>query len=87
MNSTGTAFKSFSRASESIVTASEPPSSAFEPFSTGSLDSAKVGIFLLPLLAIIILHERPSIATFIGGALIVSAACFETWSIARKSRQ
>ncbi|WP_350636509.1 EamA family transporter, partial [Pseudoalteromonas sp. GW168-MNA-CIBAN-0100] len=39
------------------------------------------------LLAIIILHERPSIATFIGGALIVSAACFETWSIARKSRQ
>lgn len=39
------------------------------------------------LLAIIILHERPSIATFIGGALIVSAACYETWSITRKSRQ
>ena len=39
------------------------------------------------ILAIIILHERPSVMTLIGGALIVSAACFETWSISRKTRQ
>lgn len=36
------------------------------------------------ILAIIILHERPSVMTLIGGTLIVSAACFETWSISRK---
>ncbi|MBB1394770.1 DMT family transporter, partial [Pseudoalteromonas sp. SG44-4] len=39
------------------------------------------------LLAIIIIHERPSIMTLVGGVLIVSAACFETWSITRKGRQ
>lgn len=39
------------------------------------------------LLAIIIIHERPSIMTFAGGTLIVSAACFETWSITKKARQ
>ncbi len=38
------------------------------------------------ILAIIILHERPSVMTLIGGALIVSAACFETWSISRKKK-
>ena len=38
------------------------------------------------ILAIIILHERPSVMTLIGGALIVSAACFETWSISRKKQ-
>ncbi|GAA59567.1 permease [Pseudoalteromonas sp. BSi20652] len=39
------------------------------------------------LLAIIIIHERPSLMTIIGGILIVSAACFETWSITQKARQ
>ena len=38
------------------------------------------------ILAIIILHERPSVMTLIGGALIVSAACFETCSISRKKQ-
>ncbi|MGE6449770.1 DMT family transporter [Pseudoalteromonas sp. M58] len=38
------------------------------------------------ILAIIILHERPSVMTLIGGTLIVSAACFETWSISRKKQ-
>ncbi|MDN3490777.1 MULTISPECIES: DMT family transporter [unclassified Pseudoalteromonas] len=38
------------------------------------------------ILAIIILHERPSVMTLVGGALIVSAACFETWSISRKKQ-
>ena len=38
------------------------------------------------ILAIIILHERTSVMTLIGGALIVSAACFETWSISRKKQ-
>lgn len=38
------------------------------------------------ILAIIILHERLSVMTLIGGALIVSAACFETWSISRKKQ-
>ncbi|ATG76595.1 DMT family transporter [Pseudoalteromonas sp. 1_2015MBL_MicDiv] len=39
------------------------------------------------LLAIIIIHERPSAMTLIGGTLIVSAACFETWSITKKARK
>lgn len=39
------------------------------------------------LLAIIIIHERPSAMTLIGGTLIVSAACFETWSITKKVRK
>ena len=39
------------------------------------------------ILAIIIVHERPTLITLIGGALIVSAACFETWSITKKARQ
>lgn len=37
------------------------------------------------ILAMLILHERPSLITFIGGALIVSAALFETWSISRRT--
>jgi len=37
------------------------------------------------LLAIVIIHERPTLLTLIGGALIVSAACFETWSITQKA--
>ena len=39
------------------------------------------------ILAIVIIHERPTIMTLVGGALIVSAACFETWSITKKARQ
>ncbi|WP_029774047.1 EamA family transporter, partial [Pseudoalteromonas sp. TB51] len=39
------------------------------------------------LLAIVIIHERPTLLTLIGGALIVSAACFETWSITQKARK
>ncbi|MBH0057992.1 EamA family transporter [Pseudoalteromonas sp. SWXJZ94C] len=39
------------------------------------------------LLAIIIIHERPSLMTLVGGILIVSAACFETWSITQKARK
>lgn len=39
------------------------------------------------LLAIIIVHERPSTVTLIGGTLIISAACFETWSITKKVRK
>ena len=39
------------------------------------------------ILAIIIVHERPTLMTLIGGALIVSAACFETWSITKKARK
>lgn len=39
------------------------------------------------LLAVIIVHERPSVMTLIGGALIVSAACFETWSITKKAKK
>jgi len=39
------------------------------------------------LLAIVIIHERPTLLTFIGGALIVSAAFFETWSINQKAKK
>ncbi|MBQ4832104.1 DMT family transporter [Pseudoalteromonas sp. MMG010] len=38
------------------------------------------------LFAIVILHEKPNIMTLIGGALIVSAAFYETWSITRRKR-
>lgn len=60
--------------------------------SLKNLSAATAGLIscLQPLygtiLAIIILHERPSVMTLIGGALIVSAACFETWSISRKKQ-
>ncbi len=60
--------------------------------SLKNLSAATAGLIscLQPLygtiLAIIILHERPSVITLIGGALIVSAACFETWSISRKKQ-
>ncbi len=60
--------------------------------SLKKLSAATAGLIscLQPLygtiLAIIILHERPSVMTLIGGALIVSAACFETWSISRKKQ-
>jgi drug/metabolite transporter (DMT)-like permease len=57
------------------------------------LSAATAGLIscLQPLygtvLAMIILHERPSIITFMGGMLIVSAACFETWSITKRARK
>ncbi|QBJ62036.1 DMT family transporter [Pseudoalteromonas sp. DL-6] len=60
--------------------------------SLKKLSAATAGLIscLQPLygtiLAIIILHERLSVMTLIGGALIVSAACFETWSISRKKQ-
>ncbi|WP_440054238.1 DMT family transporter [Pseudoalteromonas sp. T1lg65] len=38
------------------------------------------------LLAFILLQEDISFTTLIGGILVVSAACFETWSITRKSK-
>ncbi|WP_462155452.1 DMT family transporter [Pseudoalteromonas piscicida] len=36
------------------------------------------------LLAYILLHETLTLTTLLGGLLVVSAACFETWSITRK---
>ncbi|MBQ4852033.1 DMT family transporter [Pseudoalteromonas sp. MMG012] len=36
------------------------------------------------LLAFILLLETPSVATLIGGLLVVSTAFFETWSVTRK---
>lgn len=36
------------------------------------------------ILAFLLLAEQPSMMTLIGGLLVVSAACFETWSISRK---
>ncbi|MDW7549352.1 DMT family transporter [Pseudoalteromonas peptidolytica] len=36
------------------------------------------------LLAYILLHETLTLTTLFGGLLVVSAACFETWSITRK---
>ncbi len=38
------------------------------------------------LFAILLLSERPSMMTMIGGTLVISAACFETWSQAKKGR-
>ena len=35
------------------------------------------------ILAFVLLSERPNLMTLIGGLLVVSAACFETWSITR----
>jgi len=34
--------------------------------------------------AFVILAERPSLATILGGALVVSAAFFETWSVTKQ---
>ncbi|CCQ11131.1 permease [Pseudoalteromonas luteoviolacea B = ATCC 29581] len=39
------------------------------------------------VLAFMLLAERPTLTTIIGGLLVVSAAFYETWSIARKSRR
>ncbi|CAM4077613.1 DMT family transporter [Pseudoalteromonas byunsanensis] len=36
------------------------------------------------LLAFMLLAEKPTIMTLLGGVLVISAACFETWSITRK---
>ncbi|CAH9059281.1 putative cystine transporter YijE [Pseudoalteromonas holothuriae] len=36
------------------------------------------------LLAFMLLAEEPTIMTLVGGLLVISAACFETWSITRK---
>ncbi|MBD1584592.1 DMT family transporter [Pseudoalteromonas sp. S16_S37] len=36
------------------------------------------------LLAFMLLAEKPTIMTLVGGLLVISAACFETWSITRK---
>lgn len=36
------------------------------------------------LLAFMLLSEKPSVVTLIGGLLVVSAALFETWSVTRK---
>jgi drug/metabolite transporter (DMT)-like permease len=33
------------------------------------------------LLAVLIIHEKPTLTTLIGGALIVSTAFYETWSV------
>ncbi len=38
------------------------------------------------VLAFILLHERPSLLTMIGGLLVISAAIFETWSVSRGRR-
>ncbi len=35
------------------------------------------------ILAFLLLHERPSLLTIIGGLLVVSAAVFETWSVSK----
>ncbi|CAM4182404.1 DMT family transporter [Pseudoalteromonas ostreae] len=37
-------------------------------------------------LAFLLLHEQPSLQTILGGALVISAAFYETWSITRKHR-
>lgn len=38
------------------------------------------------ILAFMLLAERPSISTLIGGLLVISAAFYETWSISRKAK-
>jgi len=38
------------------------------------------------VLAFLLLHERPSLVTIIGGLLVISAAIFETWSVSRIRR-
>ena len=35
-------------------------------------------------LAFLLLHEQPSLQTLLGGALVISAAFYETWSVTRK---
>lgn len=37
-------------------------------------------------LAFLLLHEQPSLLTLIGGALVISAAFYETWSVTRKQK-
>lgn len=43
--------------------------------------------FYASILAFIILMERPNMMVILGGLLVVSAAFFETWSIAGKNRK
>jgi drug/metabolite transporter (DMT)-like permease len=38
------------------------------------------------ILAFMLLAERPSISTLIGGLMVISAAFYETWSISRKAK-
>jgi len=38
------------------------------------------------LLAFLLLHEQPSLLTLVGGALVISAAFYETWSVTRKQK-
>lgn len=38
------------------------------------------------VLAFMLLAERPSVSTLIGGLLVISAAFYETWSISRKTK-
>lgn len=37
-------------------------------------------------LAFLLLHEKPSIVTLIGGSLVISAAFYETWSVTRRNK-
>ncbi|MGO2012366.1 MAG: DMT family transporter [Pseudoalteromonas sp.] len=37
-------------------------------------------------LAFLLLHEQPSLLTLVGGALVISAAFYETWSVTRKQK-
>ncbi|WP_394193829.1 DMT family transporter [Pseudoalteromonas atlantica] len=56
------------------------------------LSAATAGLIscLQPLygtfLAFLLLHEQPSLLTLVGGALVISAAFYETWSVTRKHR-
>ena len=58
--------------------------------SLQGLSATTVGLIscLQPLygtvLAVLLLAESPNVMTLIGGLLVLSAACFETWSITRK---
>lgn len=60
--------------------------------SLRSLSATTAGLIscLQPLyggiLAYLLLNERVSMLTLIGGALIISAAFFETWSVSKKTR-
>jgi len=38
------------------------------------------------VLAFLLLHERPSLLTIIGGLLVISAAIFETWTVSKARR-